>query len=109
LNVPSKVVKSFAFGADFAMIGGNLGYALEAENNGEMSGMASLKNHQDNNKEIKSIEGRTQQIDNNSKRPLKEIVDEYLWGIRSACTYLNCKSYKELQYKCRIVEVNEKI
>lgn len=105
---PGDVVKSFAVGADFAMLGSVLAYANEAEDpNGKIWGMASLKNHIENGKEIKSIEGREIQLDLSKKVPLKEILDRFTWGIRSACTYLNCSSYKDLPYNSEIVSVNE--
>jgi len=94
-----NAVKSFAFGADYCMMGTAFAWSLEAENDGELSGMASLKNHIVNNKTIKSIEGFTTEIDNSKKLPLKEIIDQFIWGTRSACTYLNCKDYKELSSK----------
>jgi IMP dehydrogenase len=107
---PGDVVKAFAFGASWAILGSVLAYANEAEDpDGKIWGMASLKNHQLNNKEVKSIEGRDTQIDASQKKPLKEILDDFLWGIKSACTYLNCKSYEEIQYKSQIIDVNEKL
>jgi len=90
-------VKSFACGADFVMLGGILAYANEAENEGSIYGMASKTNIVNTRKELKSIEGIESIIDNNKKVPLKEIIDNFIWGTRSACTYLNCKSYTELQ------------
>jgi len=108
INQPGKAVKAFAFGADFIMLGSVLGYANEAENeNGLIYGMASMKNHRENGKEIKSIEGGELQIDNNLKKPLKEILDDFTWGIKSACTYLNCNSYKQIPYKAKIIGIDE--
>jgi IMP dehydrogenase/GMP reductase len=109
IKVPGDSVKSFSCGADFVMLGSVLAQSFEAEDpNGKLYGMASLENHLLNNKEIKSIEGKDKQIDMSQKKPLKEILDQFLWGIRSACTYLNAKSYKEIPDKCYIVPVNEK-
>ena len=105
---PGDIVKSFWAGADYAMIGSLLAYANEAESNdGKLFGMASFTNHELNGKEVKSIEGVDKQIDISKKRPLKEILSEILWGIRSACTYLDCKSYKEIPSKSYAVNVNE--
>lgn len=107
IKFPGDVNKAFACGADFAMLGSVLAYAYEAENkDGLMYGMASKRNHLENDKEIKSIEGREIQIDIDQKKPLKEILDQFLWGIKSCCTYLNCSSYKEIPYKCEIIEVD---
>lgn len=110
IRTPGDVAISFACGADYAMLGSVLAQSFEAESTeGKLYGMASFTNHVLNNKEIKSIEGRDEQVDVTKKKPLKEILDQFLWGIRSACTYLNCKSYQELSSKARLVPINEKI
>ena len=110
IKQPGDIVKSFALGSDFAMLGSVLAYANEAENkDGKLFGMASLENHELNMYEIKSIEGRDTKIDTKEKKPLEEIINQFLWEIKSACTYLNCKSYKDIFYKAGIVEVNEKL
>jgi GMP reductase len=109
IDEPGKACKSFACGADFVMLGSALALANEAENtDGKIYGMASLTNHQLNNKEIKSIEGRELQLDNSQRKPLKEIIDQFLWGIRSCCTYLNALTYREISSKAKIVPINEK-
>jgi IMP dehydrogenase len=105
-----RACKAFAAGADYVMLGSILAKSLEAEDkNGNLYGMASLKNHVDNDKEIKSIEGIETQINVSEKVPLKEIIDKFLWGIKSACTYLNCSSYRDIQNNCKIIPVNEDI
>ena len=103
INESGKAVKSFAFGADWAMIGGLLAQAEEAEHDGLIYGMASQSNHLANHKEIKSIEGRDMKVE--KKRPLKDILSEFLWGIRSACTYVNAKHYMEIQTKAQLIGV----
>jgi len=107
IDKPGKAMKAFAFGANFVMIGSQLGYALEAENDGVIYGMASHRNHMLNKKDIKSVEGKDIPIDNNSKKPLKEILDRYLWGIKSSCTYLNCNKLSEILTNSRIIGINE--
>lgn len=88
-------VKAFYCGADFIMMGNLFAYAKEAENNdGLIYGMASKNLHDSMNKEIKSIEGKEKQIDISEKRPIDEILNEILWGVKSACTYLGANSYK---------------
>ena len=75
VNTPGKAVKSFAFGADYVMLGTALAYANESESKGNFYfGMASRTNHELNNKEIKSIEGKEIEIDPSKKKPLKEIL-----------------------------------
>lgn len=100
-----KAVKSFACGAEFVMLGGLLAKSKEAEHDGMIYGMASQNNHLTNNKEIKSVEGKDMKVE--KIKPLKEILNEFLWNIRSACTYLNCNHYMEIQNKTHIVNVNE--
>jgi len=107
ITVPANAVKSFVFGADYCMMGTALANSIEAENDGFLYGMASKENHILNDKTIKSIEGFTTEIDNSKKLPLKEILNQFIWGVRSACTYLDCHSIQELSYKPRIVSVNE--
>ena len=105
---PGYIVKSFYCGADFAMLGSVLGLANEAGDlDGKLYGMASRRNHENNGKEIKSIEGRDLQLDISQKKPLKEILDQFLWGIRSACSYLNAKSYKDIPNNAYIIPVVE--
>lgn len=99
INTSGKAVLSFFHGADFVMLGGLLANAYEKEDKSDtIYGMASERNHLENNKAIKSIEGREIQLDPKNRKPLKEIIDNFLWGIRSACTYGNCKSYKDIPY-----------
>lgn len=104
IDSSGKMTKAIFAGADYLMVGTALGYALEAENtNGLLYGMASSLNHINNNKEIKSIEGIEKIIDNSQKKPLKEILDQFLWGIRSCCTYLDCNSYREIPYNSEMI------
>jgi IMP dehydrogenase/GMP reductase len=110
IKQPGDIVKSFAVGSNFAMLGSVLAYANEAEDKtGKLYGMASMSNHELNSYEIKSIEGKDTQINIEDKKPLKEILDQFLWGIKSACTYLNCSSYKQIYYKANILDVNERL
>lgn len=106
INEPGKAVKAFAFGADMVMIGSALAYSFESEGD-EIYGMASERLHRENNKLIKSIEGEELKIDPSQKKPLKDILDQYLWGIRSACSYLGARSYREIPQKAKIVPVQE--
>jgi len=105
INEPGKAVKSFAYGSDFVMLGSLLGQSLEAEHDGIIFGMASHRNMMLTGKQVKSIEGRDVVVE--KKLPLKEILDQFIWGVRSACTYLDCSNVRELSYKCRIVSVSE--
>lgn len=92
--------KSFAFGADAVMIGSMFGKAKELENT-TIRGMASREYQQEFYGEVKSVEGKVTQIE--TQLPFKTIWDEFLYGIKSGCTYLNCNSYKELYLADRIL------
>ena len=103
------IVHAFYAGSNFVMLGGMIANTFEAENNGKIWGMASEKNHINNNKEIKSIEGKETELDITHRQPLELILNQILWGIRSACTYLGASSYKEIPIKAKAVPVNESI
>lgn len=105
IDESGKAVKSFACGAEFVMLGRLLAESFEAEHDGKIYGMASRTNMILNGKEIKSVEGKETVIE--KIRPLKEILNEFLWNIRSACTYLNARHYIQLQEKATIIGVNE--
>ena len=98
-------VKSFASGADFVMLGGMLAYANEADNNGYLYGMASARNHFTMQKKLKSVEGRESEIDPTLKRPLRLILDDFMWGIKSGCTYLNASSHRDIRRNCTVEEI----
>jgi IMP dehydrogenase len=98
-----NAVKSFAFGADFVMVGGLLANSIEAEHEGKITGMASKAIQEEHHTSIKSVEGLEKDISNQKRIPLEEIINEFLYGIRSACTYLNCKHYNQIQYKAEFI------
>jgi GMP reductase len=114
INESGKAVKSFALGADFVMLGSILSQAFEAEYKedrideitgekyGVIYGMASLTSHLVNEKDVKSIEGRDTRV--KKIKPLKDLLCEFLWGIRSACTYLNAPHYTDLRDSATIEE-----
>jgi len=104
----ADMVKSFACGADYIMLGSVLAYSKEADNTGKIYGMASKELHIVMNKDIKSIEGKEIEIDIAKKFPASEIINRILWDIRSACTYLGCYDYHNIPNNCRIVPTNEK-
>jgi IMP dehydrogenase len=105
IDEAGKAVKAFAFGAEFVMVGRLLAESLEAEHEGILYGMASVHNMIVNGMEIKSVEGKETKVE--KIKPLKDILTEFLWNIRSACTYLNAKHYTQIGVKAHVVEVNE--
>ena len=107
VNEPGKAVKSFAAGADFVMMGTALAYSHESEGDDTIYGMASERLHREEGKLIKSIEGTELKIDTTKKKPLQSVLQEYLEGIRSACTYLGCDSYTQIKDHSQFVKANE--
>jgi len=84
------------------MLGGILAYTNEADNDGWLYGMASARNHNTMQKKLKSVEGRESKINPDLKKPLKEILENFTWGIKSGCTYLNAESYRDIRDNCDI-------
>ena len=105
INEAGKAVKSFAHGAEFVMIGRLLAESFEAEHDGMLYGMASTHNMIVNGIEIKSVEGNATAVE--KTRTLKEIIEEFLWNIRSACTYLNAAHYMDIPNKASIIGLME--
>jgi len=89
-----NAVKAFACGADFVMLGSLLAQSFEVESN-VVFGMASREIQQEQNMKIKSVEGKSMAV--TLKRPLEDVISEFIYGIKSACTYLNCNDLKSLK------------
>ncbi len=98
-----NAVKSFAFGADAVMLGSVLAVAEELGNE-FYEGMASKELQKEFYGYTKSVEGI--RIPVTEHKPLAEILSEFIWGIKSACTYLNCNSYKEITNNAIAIEVS---
>ena len=106
------IVKAFAGGADFVMIGGML--AGHDECDGEVEdgvmkfyGMASesaMSRHNIPHREYRGVEGKTVEVD--YRGPVKETIIDILSGIRSACTYLGAEKLKSLSKCATFVRVN---
>jgi IMP dehydrogenase/GMP reductase len=96
------IVKALAAGADFVMIGSLLGKAKESANNGIIYGMASRKLQEEYYQAVKSVEGIEKSLEKTTT--VKELIDELSYGIRSACTYLNCSEVSKLHQSVSWVE-----
>jgi GMP reductase len=107
---PGDVVKAFAAGADFVMLGGMLAGHDECE--GEwierdgkrvamaFYGMASRKaldKYSGGRRDYRACEGREVQVP--YKGPVRETMQEITGGIRSACAYVGANRLKDLS-KC---------
>ena len=118
-NSSGDMVKAFAAGADFVMIGGML--AGHEECDGELVfeddveepvgmefyGMASqtaMDRHGHPNREYRGEEGKTVTVP--YRGPVKDTVSDILGGVRSACTYVGAKRLKDLTKCTTFVRVN---
>ena len=91
-----NAIKAFVFGADYVMIGSLFGKSKESNNGGIVHGMSSYKLQNEMGKHLKSNEGLVIQIPQEEIRPLKEIYEEFTWGIKSGLSYLDCSDINEL-------------
>ena len=118
-NSSGDIVKAFAAGADFVMIGGML--AGHEECDGELVfeddveepvgmefyGMASqtaMDRHGHPNREYRGEEGKTVTVP--YRGPVEHTANDILGGIRSACTYVGAKRLKDLTKCTTFVRVN---
>ena len=95
-------VKALAMGADLIMMGTPFARTYESANNGIIYGQASRKLQEDYYHSVKSVEGLEKEVIKDIS--LKDLISEFTWGMRSAFTYLNAKSIKELQKNAICVE-----
>ena len=105
------IVKGFAAGADFVMIGGMLAGHDECDGeieNGVMKfyGMASesAMNRHGNNNEYRGVEGKTVEVPYRGK--VEDTVKDILSGVRSACTYVGATRLKSLSKCTTFIRVN---
>ncbi len=107
------IVKAFAAGADFVMIGGILAGHDECDGvikNGMMEfyGMASesaMSRHNVPHREYRGVEGKTVSVPH--KGPVRETLIDILSGVRSACTYVGAKKLKSLSKCATFIRVND--
>ena len=120
ITCPGDLAKAFGAGADFVMIGG--AFAGHDENPGEividektgiqhkffygMSSTYAMKNNYaaNNNSDYRSSEGRELKVA--YKGALKNTIENYLGGLRSACTYTNSANLEELAHNTKFIMVN---
>ena len=118
-NSSGDIVKAFAAGADFVMIGGMLAGHDECDSElvfeddnpepigMEFYGMASktaMERHGHSNREYRGEEGKTVTVP--YRGPVRDTVIDILGGIRSACTYIGAKRLKDLPKCTTFVKVN---
>lgn len=111
-NNSGDIVKAFAAGADFVMIGGMLSGHDECDGeliDGKMNfyGMASesaMDRHKVGHREYRGVEGKTVSVDH--KGPVEKTLIDILSGVRSACTYVGASRLKDLSKCATFVRVN---
>lgn len=114
-TTPADIVKGFAAGADFMMIGGMFSChdensKFDSEGNSLFYGMSSteaMKKHYGGVAKHRTSEGRVVKM--KSKGSLDDTILDILGGLRSACTYVGAKSLKELTKRATFIKVNNQL
>lgn len=123
---PGDIVKAFAAGADFVMLGGMFAGADECEGNWEyydngfsnpwcqirkknllfygMSSKEAQEKHGEGLKDYRSSEGRVKKVP--YKGPVSDILNDICGGLRSACTYCGATNLKDLPKTAQFIRVN---
>jgi len=118
-TVPGDVVKAFAGGADFVMLGGML--AGHDECLGEtvkkgnqtfkrfygMSSEEAMQRHRGGMADYRASEGKC--VDVPYKGNVENTVLDILGGIRSACTYIGAQRLKELSKRTTFIRVSQQL
>ena len=113
-SVPGDVVKAFAAGADFVMLGGMLAGHREGGSSplgqNKFYGMSSdtaMDLHNGGVAEYRSSEGKTVEIPYRGE--VTPTIREILGGLRSACTYVGASELKELSKRTTFVRVTQQL
>jgi len=117
--VPGDVVKAFAGGGDFVMIGGMLGGHAESagdlvEKDGRkfkdfygMSSATAMNKHVGQVANYRASEGKHILIP--YKGPVVETINDMLGGVRSACTYVGASQLKDLTKRTTFIRVTQQL
>ena len=118
-NSSGDIVKAFAAGADFVMIGGMLaghdecdGELIFEDDNPDPIGMnfygmaskTAMDRHGHANREYRGEEGKTVTVP--YRGAVRDTVVDILSGVRSGCTYVGAKRLKDLTKCATFVRVN---
>lgn len=108
---PGDIVKAFAAGADFVMLGGML--AGHDEGGGDINpdtntisfyGMSSKEAQGDDFKDYRASEGRVVEVP--YRGSVDPTIQDILGGLRSACTYVGAVGLKQLSKCTTFIRVN---
>ncbi len=117
--VPGDVIKAFAAGSDFVMLGGMFSGYDECkgdifEKNGKqykrfygMSSAEAMQKYYGKVAEYRASEGKS--VDVPYKGPISAVVMDILGGLRSACTYVGASKLKELSKRTTFIRVTQQL
>lgn len=119
ITCPGDMAKAFGGGADFVMVGGR--FAGHDQNPGEIEeidgkkykffhGMSSDKaqhKHYGKMETYRASEGRVLKIP--YKGDLNTTIQDYLGGLRSACTYINAPTMKQMAKCTTFIRVSQQV
>jgi len=113
-SVPGDVVKAFAAGADFVMLGGMLAGHKEGGaspfGDNKFYGMSSdtaMDLHNGGVANYRASEGKTVEIPYRGE--VSRTMQDILGGLRSACTYVGASELKELSKRTTFVRVTQQL
>jgi GMP reductase len=113
-SVPGDIVKAFAAGADFVMLGGMLAGHKEggASSFGDnrfygMSSDTAMDMHNGGVANYRASEGKTVEIPYRGE--VSKTIQDILGGLRSACTYVGASELKELSKRTTFVRVTQQL
>ncbi len=113
-SVPGDVVKAFAAGADFVMLGGMLAGHKEggasAMGGNKFYGMSSdtaMDLHNGGVANYRASEGKTVEIPYRGE--VSRTLQDILGGLRSACTYVGASELKELSKRTTFIRVTQQL
>jgi GMP reductase len=119
ITCPGDMAKAFGAGADFVMVGGQFSGHDEnpgelIEENGEkyklfygMSSKHAMEKHYGRMSNYRSSEGRCLKV--KYKGSINETVEDYLGGLRSACSYINASTIKNMPKCTTFVQVSQQL
>ena len=113
-TVPGDIVKAFAAGADFVMLGGMLAGHKEggasAIGGNQFYGMSSdtaMDLHNGGVANYRASEGKTVEIP--YRGSVATTLQDILGGLRSACTYVGASELKELSKRATFIRVTQQL
>lgn len=103
-TVSGDIVKAFAAGADFVMLGGML--AGHNENGQDFYGMSSERGNNEIAGGLRSYRASEGwEIRLPARGPIRDTLQDIEGGLRSACSYVGARSLKELPKRATFIQV----